>query len=73
MLIVYTILQEMQGVEQSFGPLSMTYTAKKDGYLTLLRLSQLELMNHLTPTLRFHFSYTLETERMHGFCRVSPK
>ncbi len=46
---------------------------KEMGSLTLLRLSQLQLNDIMSPPTLGYFSYTLETEGMWAICRVSPK
>ena len=50
--------------------MAASHSKKEKVTLILLRLSQLQLNDtmHVTPTLSFYFSYTLETDSMCAMC-----
>ena len=52
---------------------SLCTLKKRDGCFNLAKvISVAAEWHHVTPTLSFYFSYTLETEGMWAMCRVSP-
>ena len=46
---------------------------KGEGYFNLAKVISVAAEWHVTPTLSFYFSYTLETDSMCAMCRVSPR